>query len=538
MVKALAYVHRSDRSRDSHADPLTPERTRLPSMRSGNLDALHRLPLTRAGDADEREASDPRAAGQGVGRGTPSNLGVRIRTGPEATRDARSIGAAAYSLNSEIVIDETVVDLGTRTGRMTLAHELAHTRQSAGVIRRQTAEEIKRSFEGSTLGFTTLNEDGLGHRIAGLVRTGQGGLARQVITILDSSDRDDVSQVAVGDLTILELVHAARSDEGRAVLGTMREELSSGFVSGDERDKANLLGAVLEAGPERTFRNRRRITELGAAGTDLDALATMFSDDQIIDDETIPSRLRAILDATEHIVIPGLQTGIEFGDTGFRGEPTPDGSGFRDPHPSSRNQVGHFLTAVGLEFSPEIVAREIPFFGTVRAMVGAPATMSDADVALRLTIGHEKSRDPNGGAEVLVNVLLAGGLEFLRSGPEGETDDERNQRVGRAAAVEGERQVREIIAAFQAQFAATTDADIAAWNEALARFRSDGSGLEGPDSPLNRIAVNPALKGNSRQDLRLSLVGYALGQMIGSGAFADRAAVAAFIRRSLGPAAP
>ncbi len=171
-------------------------------------------------------------------------------------------------------------------------------------------------------------------------------------------------------------------------------------------------------------------------------------------------------------------------------------------------------------------------------MIGALPAMSDADDALRLTIGHEKSRDPNGGAEVLVDVVLAGGLEFLRPGPAGETDDERGRRVGRAAAAEGERQVHEIIAAFQAQFAATTDADIAAWNEALARFRSDGGGLEGPDSPLNRIAVNPALKGNSRQDLRLSLVGYALGLMIGSGAFADRAAVAAVTRRSLGPAAP
>src|SRR5262249_53743522 len=159
-----------------------------------------------------------------------------------------------------------------------------------------------------------------------------------------------------------------------------------------------------------------------------------------------------------------------------------------------------------LEFSPEIVSRRIPVFGTVREMVGAPSRMADADVALRLTIGHEKSGDPNGSADVLVNVLLAGGFR-LASVPD--------PFSALSAAAEGERQVREIIAAFRAQFAATTDADIAAWNDALARFQTDGTGLEGPDSPLNRISVNPALKGNSRQDLRLSLVGYALGQMIG-----------------------
>jgi hypothetical protein len=78
-----------------------------------------------------------------------------------------------------------------------------------------------------------------------------------------------------------------------------------------------------------------------------------------------------VLAVTEHLAIPGLQTGIDFSDTGFAGDRTANGSGFRDPHPSSQNQVGHFLTATGLQYSPAVVSRQIPYFGTIRQMVGA-----------------------------------------------------------------------------------------------------------------------------------------------------------------------
>lgn len=516
------------------------DRGRPPSQVAGNLAASRLLSVSRPDDREEREARTSVADRTVASRARLASRvpAARVHVGVEAKRSALALGARAYTIDRDIFLDETAVDLSTRSGRSTLAHELVHATQRQGVIRRQTAEEIKRSFESSTLGFTDLDEDGLGSRLATLALSGQAALARRLITILDSSDRDDVSQVAVGQLSIPQLIGLTASDDGRSLLATMRAELSSGFDTADEADKADLLEAILEAGPSRTIRNRRRIRALQVGTTDLEGLATMFSDDSIVDDGTVPGRVRSILDATEHLVVPGLQTGIEFADTGFRGEPTPTGSGFRDPHPSSRNQVGHFLTAVGLEFSPEVVSRPIPVFGTVRAMVGAPVSMSDADVALRLTIGHEKSRDPNGGAEVLVNVLFEGLLESFSSGPEGETEGQRDERVGRAMTAEAESQVREIIAAFRAQFAATSDADVAAWNEALERFRRDGAGLEGPDSPLERIAVNPALKGNSRQDLRLSLVGWALGEKIRAGAFSGRAEVADFIRRSLGNQGP
>jgi hypothetical protein len=133
-------------------------------------------------------------------------------------------------------------------------------------------------------------------------------------------------------------------------------------------------------------------------------------------------------------------------------------------------------------------------------------------------------------------------LESISRGPEGETEDQRRQRVGERILEEGICRALEIVAIFRTQFRASTDADIAAWNEALARLTSAAPGgpsqraaIEEPGSPLGRIAVDPTQTGNSMQDLRLSLLGWRLGQMLRAGAFADRHAVADWMRRSLAP---
>jgi hypothetical protein len=178
-----------------------------------------------------------------------------------------------------------------------------------------------------------------------------------------------------------------------------------------------------------------------------------------VDDGTPLGRANAIFGVTEHLVIPGLQTGLAFGDTGFRGAPVPGGSGFRDPHPSSRNQPGHFLTAARLLLDPEVgsrsaammtglrliaprppalcAGRALPRGDAIRDMVEAPAGMPDSEVALRLTIGHEKAPDPPGGFDVAMDVLLAGVVESFTSGPEGETEEQRQDRIGQRTAGEG-----------------------------------------------------------------------------------------------------
>ena len=286
-------------------------------------------------------------------------------------------------------------------------------------------------------------------------------------------------------------------------------------------------------------RNRARIRRLAeTAPSDLEALALLWDDDAIVDDGTLTGRLRAILRATERNSIPGLQTRILFSDTGFAGDQRlHGGKGFRDPWPSSRNQVGHFLTAVRLQFAPEIVSQPIPLLGSIRRIVGAAAAMSDAEVAARLAIGHEKATDPPTGPQAAIVVLAASLLTYQRAKEAGAGEGERWRRVTTTAFAETRRQGAEILGTFRAQFNATTDGDLAAWRKALER---SGPGtafhrraVEGRRSPLRAIRVNDG-EGNSVQDLRLTLVGWRLGQLIGNGAFADRRDVAAGLRRTLG----
>ncbi len=224
------------------------------------------------------------------------------------------------------------------------------------------------------------------------------------------------------------------------------------------------------------------------APNDAEALARMFESPDINDygsrgcrPYTAADRLRTILAATE-TGIPGFQFGIGFGDSGFRKE-------FQDPWPDSANQVSHFLTAVGLSFDPGTVSQT--FFGIqVRDWIGAPPALSDADVAIRLCIGHEKASD----AASLVTALI---------------------RV-------------------RAQYAAATAADVQNFRQAEAIL---GSGtplqLTAALVALRSIQVNPSVYGNSYQDLLLTLCGWRLGKMIKNGIMQTGAGVAAWIRQNI-----
>ncbi|HWS99315.1 MAG TPA: DUF4157 domain-containing protein [Pyrinomonadaceae bacterium] len=405
------------------------------------------------------------------------------------------------------------------------------------VLSRQTPQEVRDRF--TNWGGLNLREEALGDYLLGQVRAGRYQFVMDVINVVNWSNRDEVAGQIVRGLRTRAIIGIGRDASGAALLRLMRNEIGDwwGFITRGEARQADLLGAVLDEPGKRASWNRERIGVIkGEAGSDLETLARVFEDAEIIDDDTVQGRLQSVLGATEHVVIPGLQTGIEFSDTGFAGDQNPGGAGFRDPHPSSRNQVGHFMTAVGLEFSPGVVSRPIALFGSIRSMVGAPAGMSDADVALRLTIGHEKAPDPN-STMAAVNVVLTGILASLIPGPEGETEEERDRRIDRAVSDETQRQINEIIAGFRTQFNAATDADVQAWNDALnALGTGDTLNLSAAEAPLRRVQINFQNQGSSIQDLRLSLVGWRLGQLIGNGAFGDdRARVAGWIRTNLGP---
>jgi hypothetical protein len=188
-----------------------------------------------------------------------------------------------------------------------------------------------------------------------------------------------------------------------------------------------------------------------------------------------------ILDATASPRIPGAQFGISFGDSGFK-------SVFKDPWPGSRNQVGHFLTAVGLSFNAGQVSSWF-YFRRIRDWVGAPLSLSDEEVAIRLCIGHEKLADNHGYTN---------------------------------------------IGTIQAQFAAATSADVQAFRQAGVIL---GAGprlhLRAALTWLYRIRVNWFLSGNSYEDLLLTLCGWRLGRMIKKGRFKTGAGVAHWIRENI-----
>lgn len=482
---------------------------------------------------------------------------VRIHTSGPAAEAARALGANAFALREHIVFGSGIFDPNGNAGRQRLAHELSHVVLGAGgegVVRRETAQEITARF--TDWGGLNLREEALGAYLATLARAGAYGLVTSVIEFLSWSDRDDVAGAMMGAFSSRALITMARVPAAVVMLRRMKDELGDGWgwITAGEGGQVNLLGAVLDDPGARSAWNRTRIGAIKQeAGSDLEALARIFEDDMVIDDGSVASRLQAVLGATEHLVIPGLQTGIEFSDEGFAGDQSPGGSGFRDPHPSSRNQPGHFLTAVGLETTPATVSRAITGWGllcaaiqappevtaanTIRAMVQAPPAMSDSDVALRLVIGHEKVPDPASGLAHGLSIGVAGLLEELGPAPEGETEEQHDQRVGEAMRVQMLARVTSIINTFRTQFSATTEADVAAWNEALAAIGSgDALDMAAAEAPLGRIAIDPAGRGNSIQDLRLSLVGWRLGQRIAAGNFSDGAAVASWIRTNLGAA--
>ena len=109
-------------------------------MCRGCEDELRRKPGP-AGEAVGEEFQHPR----GSGRPLPESergffeprfnrdfAQVRVHTGDEATAAARSVGALAYTMSTDIVFGEGQYRPGTDSGRRLLAHELAHVAQPDG----------------------------------------------------------------------------------------------------------------------------------------------------------------------------------------------------------------------------------------------------------------------------------------------------------------------------------------------------------------------------------------------------------------------
>lgn len=214
-------------------------------------------------------------------------------------------------------------------------------------------------------------------------------------------------------------------------------------------------------------RNRARLLAIREESpTALEALARMFTDEEILDDGTVSGRLRAILGASERWRAPGIHTAISFGMSGFKTE-------YLDPWEESKNQVGHFLTAVRLAFDDRFLS--IPVYPLLLGGFGRK------DMALRLIVGHEKAPDP-----VEPTSLRA-------------------------------KNIVDAIRGFRAQYRSATSEDVSNF-------------LAGR---LEAIEVGDGL-GNSMADLQLSYKGWVFGKMVASGQIDSKAVAADWIRRELG----
>jgi len=265
---------------------------------------------------------------------------------------------------------------------------------------------------------------------------------------------------------------------------------------------------------------------------DAEALGRLCEDRGLSDDGSPSRRLRTILAATERWMIRGLQTGVPFLDFGFRGDRERRGSGFRDPWPPSRNQVGHFLTAVGLGFRPALVSEPVAGF-PLRFLLGAPGSLSDEQVAKRLIVGHELWPDPGLLRGGLVGALLGGTIAPL-TGARGQAAA-LGVAVGAVVGAVAGMAMQQVLG-FRAQLSRATPDDEATFDRAVAALGAgttpDLAAAEVELAPLFRkIDVNS--RGNSDQDLRLSLLGWSLGVAIREGVMVSGSDVASWIRTNL-----
>ena len=236
---------------------------------------------------------------------------------------------------------------------------------------------------------------------------------------------------------------------------------------------------------------KRRLA--GDDNIDLEFLAQLFEDDTIDAGRRpwgndLQNRLRLILNASTDGSFNGVThfAGIYDGckDRGFR-------KAFQDRWESSRNQVGHFTTAVDMGFRPEQTYAILPYeFRLAVASIWRPGPLSPQEIAcITLIIGHEKVPDDGWHATLRTAV------------------------------------------------SATAD-EVAAFHIALATISPSPSWtLRGSRAALLGIRVGTGV-GNSFEDLHLSLYGYKVGRMIRQGAITNRKTTGQWIRTTIGGQLP
>lgn len=324
---------------------------------------------------------------------------VRIHNDPPAHEAARSIGARAFTHGNRIAFASGAYAPHTAIGRQLIAHELVHVVQSRGSdAHAEGAVRIAASMPANVISRQAVTvDDALRERVRKCVDpffyNKQGkwdwfGKPPNCADIQIPADRKRAWECLAPinwsrDGTKWNWSHRKEPKCDDLTLPAPIAHIRGESPAETKARKAQEEAARKEA--ERIAKedahNIKRIRQIKkATKTDVEALAEMFTDSQIKDDGTVAGRFKVIFRATEHWAIPGLQTGISFGFSGFKQE-------FHDPWPSSRNQVGHFLTAVRLALDSSVTNNLL--------LIAILDAWFDDERALRLIIGHEKKADPS-----------------------------------------------------------------------------------------------------------------------------------------------
>jgi hypothetical protein len=115
--------------------------------------------LARPGAESSLPASANRFFSQALGRDFSD---VKIHTGPEADRAAKSVRAKAYTLGKHVVFAEGTYAPDSPEGRRLLAHELVHVVQQnpERLSRQEEAAAPEEPVQETILGFVSLNGSG------------------------------------------------------------------------------------------------------------------------------------------------------------------------------------------------------------------------------------------------------------------------------------------------------------------------------------------------------------------------------------------
>jgi hypothetical protein len=206
---------------------------------------------------------------------------VRIHDDARAGESARSIGATAYTVGHDVVLDSAAVPPATPPGRAVLAHELAHVVQQRGAVPGEQLQVAPASDPAEREAATAAEQVGFGEALTTL----SAAATQQRLVVQRLVAR--AGTVAPVDLT-----------EYREMLARYRALLGSGQVTPE--DAADVQKAI--DGAEAKIRESERLAGRGQsmaslAGSSLVLTGGLAADDVtgigVADDVAIPFTLLA-----------------------------------------------------------------------------------------------------------------------------------------------------------------------------------------------------------------------------------------------------